>query len=96
MNYFSQEMVETMQAIFKRLEPQTLESVQLHSIDNKNRVARTIVVQNKYKKIVFVYQNFTHLSKYRLGILKKEAQKIPYPLHTTINDGLVCVGWKIV
>ena len=50
MNYFSEEMVETMQAIFKRLEPQTLESVQLHSIDNKSRVEGQLLCKTSTRK----------------------------------------------
>lgn len=94
--YFSELEVEKMQRIFMRLDTTTIESLQYYTEDNKYRTGCTIVILNKSKKPICIFQNFKPLSPYRMKLLMRISEQIPYKIHITQpQDDIMTIGWKI-
>lgn len=94
---FTDEQIEIIRAIFRRLEPSTTESLQFYNKDNDRRTCCTQVVLNKWKKPICIFQNFETLSPYRMKLIMRLSKQIPYPIHITEpQEGIQCVGWKCV
>jgi len=94
--YFSEVEVSKMKEIFNRLDVTTIESLQYYSEDNKYRTGCTIVMLNKSKKPICIFQNFKPLSPYRMKLLMRISEKIPYPINITQpQDDIMTIGWKI-
>jgi hypothetical protein len=92
---FTAEQIETMQSIFKRLDTSTITSLQLFSKDNDRRTACTQVINNKWKKPICIFQNFEPLSPYRMKLLMRLSEQIPFPIHITKpHDDIITIGWK--
>lgn len=93
---FTAEQIEIMQSIFRRLEPKTIESLQFYTKDNDRRTGCTMVINNKWRKPICVLQNFEPLSAYRMKLLMRLSEQIPYPIHITEpQDDIMTIGWKI-
>lgn len=94
--FFKDDEVDKMQSILKRLEPNTVSSIQVYNKDDQFRKGYTIAIYNKWRKPLCVFQNYERLSPFRMKLLLKLSKQIPYPLHVTYPyDGIVRVGWKI-
>lgn len=94
--FFKDEEVEKMQAIFRRLEPRTIDCLQIFVKDNNLRTGCTIVIRNKWKQPICIFQNFEHLSPYRMKLLMRLADKITYPIHITKpREDILTIGWKV-
>lgn len=94
--YFKDDEVNKMQSIFKRLEPRTVESLQFYDKDRNAGTGYTFVIHNKWKKPVCIFQNFKNLSPFRMKLLMRLSEKIPYQLHITEpREDIQCIGWKI-
>lgn len=92
---FSDKEVEMMRSIFARLEPGKVESIQLHYPEALLRSGYTFGVCNWKKEYTLLYQNFNGLSAYRMKLLLKLSQKVPYKLQITHpREDLICIGWK--
>jgi hypothetical protein len=92
---FTAEQIETMQAIFRRLEPKTMVSLQIYNKDNDRRTCCTSVVYNKWKKPICIFQNFEPLSPYRMKLLMRLSEQIPFEIHITKPyEDIMCIGWK--
>lgn len=93
---FTTEEVDIMRAIFKRLDPKTIESVQFYTKNYEYRTGCTFIINNKQGKAVCLFQNFEPLSPYRMRLLMRLSKKISYPLHITQpHEDIMTIGWKI-
>lgn len=94
---FTDEQIDLIRAIFRRLDPTTIESLQHYSKDNEVRTGCTQVILNKGKKPICIFQNFNTLSPYRMKLIMRLSEQIPYPIHITQpQEDIQCVGWKCV
>jgi hypothetical protein len=94
--YFKDDEVAKMQTIFKRLEPRTVESLQFYAKEYNVRTGYTFVIYNKWKKPIYVFQNFQKLSPFRMKLLMRLSETIPYQIHITEpREDIQCIGWKI-
>jgi hypothetical protein len=94
--WFNDQEVESMKSVFKRLDVKTLESLQYFIKENNLRTGCTMVINNKWKKPICIFQNFENLSPFRMKLLMRLADKIPYPVHIiNPNDDIMRIGWKI-
>lgn len=92
---FTDKEVETIRAIFLRLEPGTIAPIQFHNSESVNRTGYVFGVCNWKKEYTLLYQNYRNLSPYRMKLLLKLAKKIPYQLQITHpTEDMICVGWK--
>jgi hypothetical protein len=93
--YFKEEDIQSMKKIFRRLEPKMIESIQFYSKENDLRTGCTIVIHNKWKKPICVFQNFVPLSPYRMKLLMRLSGQIPFPIHITKpREDIMRIGWK--
>jgi hypothetical protein len=93
---FTNEEVEIMRTIFRRLEPKTIESLQFYTKDNDRRTGCTMVIHNKWKKPICIFQNFEPLSPYRMKLLMRLSGQIPYPIHITKpHEDIMTIGWRV-
>lgn len=93
---FTTEEVDIMRAIFKQLEPNTIESLQFYTKDHDRRTGCTIVINNKWNKPICVFQNFEPLSPYRMKLLMRLSKKITYPIHISKpHEDVMMIGWKV-
>ncbi|KIQ22655.1 hypothetical protein RT99_05995 [Flavobacterium sp. MEB061] len=94
--YFIDQEVDNMKAIFRRLEPKTLESLQYFSKYNNLQTGCTMVINNKRNNPICIFQNFQNLSPFRMKLLIRLADKIPYQIHINkLNEDIMRIGWKI-
>lgn len=94
--YFKEEQVDIMKSIFRRLDVKTIDSLQIFIKDNDLRTGCTQVIYNKWRKPICIFQNFTNLSPYRMKLLKRLAEKIPYPVYITQpREDIMRIGWKV-
>lgn len=94
--YFKEDEVQSMQILFRRLEVKTIDSLQNYTPANKYRTGCTQVVYNKWKKPVYIFQYFKNLSPYRMKLLMRLSEQIPYPIHINQSrEDIQCIGWKI-
>lgn len=85
-----------MQSIFKRIEPSTIESVQLYKKENEHRTGCTQVVYSKCREPICVFQVFEPLSKYRMSLLMRLSESIPYKIHISHSrEDRMTIGWKV-
>lgn len=92
---FSDSEIDQMKTILDRLENGVPISIQFHLPESLNRTGFVFGVRNKKGKYICLYRNYRNLSKYRLKLLQKLAQKVKYKLNITHpTDDLTCVGWK--
>ena len=92
---FSDNEIQKMQGIFKRLEPTMTMYIQLHDPKQGRRTGISFGFQNRKREWYCLYQNFNPLSPARMKILNQMSKKIPYELHITHPfDDIVRIGWK--
>jgi hypothetical protein len=95
--FFTTEQVDIMRAILKRLESTTIESLQFYSKDNEFRTGCTQVIHNKWKKPICVFQNYENLSPYRMRLILRLSEQIPFEIHITEpREGITRIGWKCI
>lgn len=94
---FTETQIEQMKTLLRRLDPNTITSVQFFSQENEFRTGCPIVIHNKYKKTVCLFQHFNTLSPYRMKLLIRLSGQIPFPIQiTNPREGLQRIGWKFV
>jgi hypothetical protein len=85
-----------MQSIFKRIDPTTIESVQVYKKENEYRIGCTQVIYTKYREPICVFQVFEPLSKYRMSLLMRLSASIPYKIHIRHSrEDRMTIGWKV-
>ncbi len=81
--------------MFKRIDPTTIESLQVYKIENKHRTGCTQVIRNRWGKPICVFQVFEPFSKYRMSLLMRLSKSIPFQIHIrNSREDRITVGWK--
>jgi hypothetical protein len=94
---FTDDQITTMKSILKRIDPETIYANQFFIPENEFRTGCTIVIQNKYKKTICLFQHFNTLSPYRMKLLIRLSGQIPFPIQiTNPRKGLQRIGWEFV
>lgn len=92
---FTEIQIEQMKTLLRRVDPNTITSVQFFSPENEFRTGCPIVIHNKHKKTVCLFQHFNTLSPYRMKLLIRLSGQIPFPIQiTNPREGLQRIGWK--
>ena len=92
---FTDAQISQMQLLFKRIEPTTIESIQVYKKENEHRTGCTQVIKNRWDKPVCVFQVFEPLSKYRMSLLLRLSASIPFKIHIRDSrEDRITVGWK--
>jgi hypothetical protein len=95
--YFTAEQVDIMRIILRRLDNKTIESLQIYTKDNDLRTGCTQVIHNKWKKPICIFQNYEKLSDYRMRLILRLSEQIPFEIHITEpQEGITRIGWKCV
>ncbi len=93
--HFTEKEVETMRILLRRLEPDTIESVQYFTPENELRTCCTMQILNKYNKPICILQNYENLSPFRHKLILRLSKQIPYQIHITHpREGMTRIGWK--
>lgn len=92
---FSDAQINQMKFVFKRIDPTTIDSLQVYKIENQDRTGCTQVIRNRWGKPICVFQVFEPLSKYRKSLLMRLSESIPFQIniHDSREDRIT-VGWK--
>jgi hypothetical protein len=92
---FTDNQITIMKTILKRIDPATIYANQFFIPENEFRTGCTIVINNKYKKTICLFQHFETLSPYRMKLLIRLSDQIPFPIQiTNPREGLQRIGWK--
>lgn len=93
--YFTEKEVDLMRTILRRLEPDTIESVQYFTPENEYRTCCTMQILNKYNKPICILQNYSNLTPYRKKLLLRLSKQLPYEIHITQpREDITRIGWK--
>jgi hypothetical protein len=92
---FTDDHIDAMLRILKRIDPGMIQSLQLFTPENEFRTGCPIVIKNKYGKVIYLFQHFDTLSPYRMKLLMRLSGQIPFLIHiTNPREGLQRIGWK--
>lgn len=92
---FTIAQIEDMKRVLKRLDTTTIESIQYFNPDNEFRTGCPIVINNKWKKPICLFQNFENLSPYRKRLILRLSVQIPFGIHITYpREDITRIGWK--
>ena len=92
---FTDAQISQMQLLFKRIEPTTIESLQVYKKENEHRTGCTQVIKNRWGKPICVFQVFEPLNKYRMSLLLRLSASIPFQIHIRDSrEDRITVGWK--